>query len=94
MSDLRRTVKELLKERAALDNAISMLSRLTGKRRGPGRPPGSRTRKRRVSVAARKKMAAAQRRRWAKVKARKKAVRPKPKAKFAGQAKQAQEVQA
>ena len=62
----------LIAERDKLNQAISALQRSTAR---PGRPPtiavageGQRA-KRHVSAAARRKMAAAQKRRWAKIKA-------------------------
>jgi hypothetical protein len=71
-----RTVRELQNERAGvaerldkLDEAIAALRTLTGRGRriGPGR---TRVGKRHLSTAARRKIAAAQRARWAKWKAK------------------------
>jgi hypothetical protein len=64
MTDLGAVVAQLKAERAKLDRAIEALSRLTGKSSGGG---GKRT----LSEAARVRIVAAQRKRWAKVKAKK-----------------------
>jgi hypothetical protein len=64
MTDLGAVVAQLKAERAKLDRAIEALSGLTGK-------SGSAGGKRRLSAAARAKIAAAQRARWAKFKAKK-----------------------
>ena len=64
MTDLGAVVAQLKAERAKLDRAIEALSDLTGK-------SGSAGGKRRLSAAARAKIAAAQRARWAKFKAKK-----------------------
>jgi len=64
MTDLVSIVAQLKKERDKLDRAIAALSGITGGgggRRGP----------RRLSAAARERIAAAQRARWAKFKAKK-----------------------
>ena len=63
MTDLSAVVAQLKKERDKLDRAIAALSGVggTGGRRGP----------RRLSAAARERIAAAQRARWAKFKAKK-----------------------
>lgn len=66
--DTEQIIHELEAERDRLDSAIA----LQGSRKGPGRPKASTNRKggsRRLSVAARKKIAEAARRRWAKAKA-------------------------
>lgn len=62
MTDLSTVVEQLKAERAKLDKAIDALSGLTGKSNGGGG-------KRRLSAAARAKIAAAQRARWKKFKA-------------------------
>jgi len=59
-------VKELKAERDRIDAAIKALTALTVAPRTNPRP------KRKMSAAGRRKIAAAQRARWAKVKARKK----------------------
>ena len=64
MADLSAVLEHLKAERAKLDKAIAALSGLAGKSSGGG---GSR----RLSAAARAKIAAAQRARWAKFKAKK-----------------------
>ena len=64
MTDLGAIVAQLKKERNKLERAIAALSGITGRgggRRGP----------RRLSAAARERIAAAQRARWAKFKAKK-----------------------
>lgn len=66
MTDLGAVVAQMKKERDKLDRAIEALSGVGG-RKGSG--PGKRT----LSPAARKRIAEAQRARWAKVKAKKKA---------------------
>ena len=64
MADLGAVLEQLKAERAKLDKAIEALSGLTGKSGGGGG-------KRRLSAAARGRIAAAQRARWAKFKAKK-----------------------
>jgi hypothetical protein len=64
MTDLTKVVAQLKQERDKLDQAIAALS-------GVGR--AGRTGKRTLSAAARKRIADAQRARWAKFKAKKKA---------------------
>jgi hypothetical protein len=67
--DTEQIIHELEAERDRLDNAIAALH---GSRRGLGRPKAStngRRGPRRLSAAARKKIAASARRRWAKAKA-------------------------
>ena len=63
MTDLSAVVAQLKKERDKLDRAIAALSGVAGAggRRGP----------RKLSAAARERIAAAQRARWAKFKAKK-----------------------
>ena len=63
MADLSAIVAQLKEERAKLDKAIEALSGVTGKSGGGG--------KRKLSAAARERIAAAQRARWAKFKAKK-----------------------
>jgi hypothetical protein len=65
MADLDAMVAQLKAERAKLDKAIEALSGVAGKSSGGG--PGTR----RLSAAARARIAAAQRARWAKFKAKK-----------------------
>jgi len=65
MADLGAVLEQLKAERAKLDKAIEVLSGLAGKSSGGG---GT---KRRLSAAARARIAAAQRARWAKFKAKK-----------------------
>ena len=62
MTDLGKVVAQLKREREKLDRAIAALSGVGG---------AGRTAKRRMSAAARKRIADAQRARWAKVKAKK-----------------------
>jgi hypothetical protein len=63
MADLGAIVAQLKAERTKLDKAIAALSDVTGKPNGGGR--------RKLSAAARARIAAAQRARWAKFKAKK-----------------------
>ena len=63
MTDLGAVVVKLKKERDKLDRAIAALNGVGGSRGGGGR--------RRLSAAARERIAAAQRARWTKVKAKK-----------------------
>ncbi len=69
LSTLRQTEQELRKQLNGIQNAIAALSGgSTGRR---GRRPGTATtgrKRRRFSAATRKKMAAAQKARWAKLK--------------------------
>ena len=73
MTNLGVVVEQLKRERAQLDEAITVLSKVM---RGSPEPiaiaDGSHP-KRRMSVGARKRIAAAQRARWAKVRAGKRA---------------------
>lgn len=64
MTDLGAVLAELKKERVRLDRAISALTGLAAPK-GPGRG------RRRLSLEARRRIAAAQRARWAKVRAKK-----------------------
>ena len=79
MPRLARILRQLKAQRASAQAEVDKLDRaieaLTEGRRGPGQPPG---RKRRgISAAGRKKIAAAQRARWSKIKAGKKAAKTK-----------------
>ena len=64
MADIGAVLAQLKEERAKLDKAIAVLSGLAGKSSGGGAS-------RRLSAAARAKIAAAQRAKWAKFKAKK-----------------------
>jgi len=64
MADLRAVVEQLKKQRDNLDRAIEALSGIAG---GGGGAGGRRN----LSAAARERIAAAQRARWAKFKAKK-----------------------
>ena len=66
MTDLGAVLEQLKQERAKLNRAIAALS-------GGSNLRGSRRGKRTLSAAARKRIAAAQRARWAKFKAKKSA---------------------
>jgi ABC-type transporter Mla subunit MlaD len=70
MTNLGAVLQQLKQERSRLDKAIAALSEVTGG--GNASMEGNRP-KRQLSVAARKRIAAAQRARWAKVRAGKKA---------------------
>ena len=77
MPRLARILRQLKAQRQVAQAEVDKLDRaieaLTEGRRSPGRPPA---RKRRgLSAAGRKKIAAAQRARWSKIKARKKAAK-------------------
>jgi hypothetical protein len=65
MADLGAIVEQLKQERAKLDKAIEALSSVAGK------SGGGRRGTHRLSAAARARIAAAQRARWAKFKAKK-----------------------
>ena len=65
MADLNAVVVQLKTERAKLDKAIEALTGIAGKSSGGG--GGTR----RLSAAARERIAAAQRARWAELKAKK-----------------------
>jgi hypothetical protein len=65
MADLSAVLAQLKAERAKLDKAIEALSGVAGKSSGGGHGTH------RLSAAAREKIAAAQRARWAKFKAKK-----------------------
>ena len=79
MPGLDRILRQLKAQRAAAQVEVERLGRaieaLTEGQRSPGRRPGRK--RRRLSAAARKKMSAAQRARWSKIKARKKAAKTK-----------------
>jgi hypothetical protein len=66
MTDLRAVVEQLKTERARRDRAITALSSVVGGKERKGRRG-----KRRLSAAARKRIADAQRARWAKIRAKK-----------------------
>lgn len=68
MTDLGAVLEQLKRERAKLDQAIKALSGVVGGKSGTASGRGG---KRHLSVAARKRIAEAQRARWAKVKAKK-----------------------
>jgi hypothetical protein len=65
MADLGAVLAQLKAERAKLDKAIEALGSITGKSGGSGHG------KRKLSADARARIAAAQRARWAKFKAKK-----------------------
>ena len=67
MADLAGVLKELEQERRRLDQVIQVIGNLVG-RNGTG--VRARRPKRTLSASARRKIAAAQRARWAKVRAR------------------------
>jgi hypothetical protein len=69
MTDLVAVLEQLKKERAQLDRAITALRPVVGI--NSGKLSGKGSRRRTLSVAARKKIAAAQRARWARVRAKK-----------------------
>jgi len=80
--NITKIINELLKERHDLDMAIAAVGELAARKRGPGRPPNlfghagrrrgpGRPPGRTMSAAARARIGAAQRKRWAKVKAAK-----------------------
>jgi hypothetical protein len=66
MANLAVVLKELKQERTRLDRAIEVIGKLVGRNGTDVKAGGSRP-KRTLSVAARRKIAAAQRARWAKV---------------------------
>ena len=79
MARLAKILRQLKAQRQVAQADVNRLDRaieaLTEGRRGPARPP---VRKRRgLSAAARKKISTAQRARWSKIKARKKAAKTK-----------------
>lgn len=71
MTNLGAVLEQLKQERSRLDRAIAALSEVTGGGRATVSKNGGRP-KRQLSLIARKKIAAAQRARWAKIKAGKK----------------------
>ena len=79
MPRLARILRQLKAQRQVAQAEVNKLDRaieaLTEGRKGPGRPAGRK--RRRLSAAARKKISAAQRARWSKIKARKKAAKTK-----------------
>jgi hypothetical protein len=66
MANLAGVLKELEQERSRLDQAILAIGSLV-RRNGAGSSRQGKRAKRTLSIAARKKIAAAQRARWAKV---------------------------
>ena len=66
MTDLGAVLAQLREERVKLDRAIAALNGIAGRKTGGGRR-GKRT----LSAAARKRIADAQRKRWAKFKSKK-----------------------
>jgi len=71
VSELQAQRRQARRELDRLDAAISALQRVDGGN-GLGRNPGNRRPKRIMSIAARRKIAAAQRARWAAWKAKQK----------------------
>ncbi len=69
MTDLGAVLEQLKKERTQLDRAITALGSVV--KTSSGNPSSNGRGRRKLSVAARKKIAAAQRARWAKVRAKK-----------------------
>jgi exonuclease VII small subunit len=69
MADIESIVQELKRERDRLDAAIRALTSVNGS--GRGNHSGS-SGKRRLSAAARQRIAAAQRARWARIRAKQK----------------------
>ncbi len=69
MTDLGAVLEQLKKERAQLDRAITALGSVV--KLNSGTPSSNGSGRRKLSVAARKRIAAAQRARWAKVRAKK-----------------------
>jgi len=66
MANLAGVLKELKQERTKLDQAIEVIGKLVGRNGTSNQAQGSRP-TRTLSAAARRKIAAAQRKRWAKV---------------------------
>jgi hypothetical protein len=66
MANLAGVLKELKQERSRLDLAIEVIGKLVGRNGTDFKAAGSRP-KRTLSMTARRKIAAAQRARWAKV---------------------------
>lgn len=76
LRNLKQERDRAQREVERLDQAISTLEGLSssdhiGRRRGPGRPGRAGRPRRKLSAAARARIAAAQRARWAKLKAKK-----------------------
>jgi len=69
VAELRKEQRALSARVAAIETVLNAVGELTGQKVKPGRPVG---RKHTMSKAGRAKIAAAQRARWAKVKAAKK----------------------
>jgi hypothetical protein len=73
MANIESIVQQLRQERDRLDAAIRALTSLGGGRTGQNSAStGAAPKRRTLSVAARRKIAAAQRARWAKIKAKQK----------------------
>ena len=70
MANLALVVKELQQERSRLDEAIAALTKLLGGNHARTFQSGARRPRRTMSPAGRRKIAAAQRARWAKWKAK------------------------
>ena len=68
MADLAAVLKQLEQERSRLDQAIRAIGGLVG--RNGASPQIAKRPKRTLSIAARRKIGAAQRARWAKVRAK------------------------
>jgi hypothetical protein len=66
MADFAKVLTELQEERSRLDQAIQAIGRLVGRDDTKIRSAKENRPKRRLSVAARKRIAVAQRARWAK----------------------------
>jgi hypothetical protein len=74
LEGIRDTASNLLSELGTQASRVARRGRPpgSGKKRGPGRPKGSGKKKRTMSAKARAAISAAQKKRWAKVKAEKK----------------------
>jgi hypothetical protein len=68
MANFAEVLKELQQERSRLDHAIQAIGELVAPNHSGAAQRGVKRTRRTVSAAARRKMAAAQRARWAKVK--------------------------
>jgi len=68
MANFADVLRKLEQERGRLDQAIRVISDLVGRNHAGATPTRTKGPKRTVSAAARRKMAAAQRARWAKTK--------------------------
>jgi len=73
MTNLLQVVKQLHEERRRVQHELSLIDGAIQALQGYGSKNGSRGARRTMSLAARKKIAAAQRRRWAKWKRARKA---------------------